>query len=428
MSAAMRPVFALLFEYAVRSGDLTVVTHDGRALRFGDGTGRPVRIRFADRKAGRELLLDPALKAGELFMDRRLLIEQGTVYDLLDLMLRDLRNMQAPAVFRAFDALKMAVWRWFPRNKAKRSRENVAHHYDLNEALYGLFLDPDYQYSCAYFEDPAQSLEDAQLAKKRHIAAKLRLEPSSRVLDIGSGWGGLAIYLARTAGAARVTGTSLSKEQIEVSRTRVRDAGLEDRITFRNEDYRATKGPFDRVVSVGMFEHVGLGFYDVFFRTVRSLLAEDGLMLLHTIGSAGAPGPTNPWILKYIFPGGHVPSLSDIVTSTERAGLVVIDVETLGPHYAQTLSIWRRNFMQRRDEAERMFDDRFCRMWEFYLSLSEVAFRTDDVTLFQLQLARSRSAAPLTRSYLSQAEADLRVRERAASGATGWPLAAPPAG
>jgi cyclopropane-fatty-acyl-phospholipid synthase len=407
----MQALLKFVFGHAVKAGDLTVVTAQGQALRFGDGTGAPVRIRFKDRAAERALALDPAMKLGELFTEARLTVEQGTIYDLLHLMLRDLRNMPAPLVFRLVDHVQMALWRWLPKNDPKRSRRNVAHHYDLGDDLYALFLDPDWQYSCAYFEHPGQSLNDAQLAKKRHIAAKLRINSSSTVLDIGSGWGGLALYLAQVAGAAAVTGVTLSDEQIARARARAEAAGLHDRVAFRLEDYRAVEGRFDRIVSVGMFEHVGLGFYDEFFAVSRRLLRDQGVMLLHTIGSTGTPGPTNPWILKYIFPGGHIPSLSDIISPIERSGLVVTDIETLGPHYAETLLAWRTNFMARRDEAARLYDDRFCRMWEFYLSLSEVAFRTNDITLYQVQLSRERQTVPLTRDYMPAAEADLRARE-----------------
>jgi len=409
----MQALLKFVFGYAVKTGDLTVVTAKGRVLRFGDGTGVPVTIRFKDSAAERALALDPAMKLGELFTDSRLLVEQGSIYDFLHLMLRDLRNMKPPLLFRLIDHVQMALWRWLPKNKPEQSRRNVAHHYDLGDALYALFLDPDWQYSCAYFEYPGQSLADAQLAKKRHIAAKLLIEPTSSVLDIGSGWGGLALYLAKVAGAAAVTGVTLSDEQIARARLRTEATGLNDRVQFRLEDYRAVQGQFDRVVSVGMFEHVGLGFYDEFFSTSRRLLRDEGVMLLHTIGSVGTPGPTNPWILKYIFPGGHIPSLSDIVPPIERSGLVITDIEMLGPHYAETLLAWRTNFMARRDEAERLYDARFCRMWEFYLALSEVAFRTNDITIYQIQLSRERQTVPLTRDYLAAAEATLRTREKA---------------
>ena len=407
----MEALLKAVFGYAVKAGDLTVVTARGRELRFGDGAGAPVRFRFMDSAAERELALDPALKLGELFTEGRLWMEQGSVYDLLYLLLRDLRDMRPPLLFRMADQVALQTWRWFPKNGAAHARRNVAHHYDIGDALYALFLDPDWQYSCAYFETPDLDLDAAQLAKKRHIAAKLLIEPQHSVLDIGCGWGGLALYLAHQAGARQVLGVTLSQEQLARAQSRASAAELDDQVEFRLQDYRAVGGRFDRIVSVGMFEHVGLGFYDTFFRTARRLLVHGGVMLLHTIGSTGTPGPTNPWLVKHIFPGGHIPSLSDIVASVERSGLVVADVETLGPHYAQTLQAWRSRFMARRAQAEQMFDARFCRMWEFYLSLSEVAFRTDDVTLYQLQLSRERRDVPATRDYLPLAEQHLKVHE-----------------
>ncbi len=411
LSSDVEALLKAVLGAAVKAGALTVVTARGRPLEFGDGTGAPVRIRFADARAERELALNPALKLGELFTDGRLIMEQGSVYDLLMLMLADLRDLRPPLAFRLWDEGRRQLWLRFPQNAAGRSRRNVAHHYDIGDSLYALFLDPDWQYSCAYFETSEQDLAGAQRAKVRHIAAKLRIEPHHSVLDIGSGWGGLALYLAGVADAREVLGVTLSQEQLTRAQGRARAAGLEGRVRFALQDYRAVQGRFDRIVSVGMFEHVGLGFYDVFFRSARRLLAEDGVMLLHTIGSTGTPGPTNPWVVKHVFPGGHIPSLSDIIASVERSGLVVTDVETLGPHYARTLRAWRTGFMARRDEAAALFDERFCRLWEFYLALSEAAFRTDDVTLYQVQLARRREDVPLTRGYIGAAEGELRGRE-----------------
>ena len=399
----------------VRRGALALILPSGRRLAFGDGTGEAIIARLTDSAAVRAMLLDPDLRAGELFTDGRLVMEQGTIYDFLSLILDNDGEANPSPIVQAFDRLRTATQLWRQRNDPGRARRNVAHHYDLGDAFYALFLDPDWQYSCAYFEHPGQSLADAQLAKKRHIAAKLLLEPHHRVLDIGCGWGGLALYLAGVAGVAEVLGVTLSDEQIARAQDRAQTADLEDRARFALTDYRAVEGRFDRLVSVGMFEHVGLGNYETFFRTCRERLADDGVMLLHTIGCSDEPSVTNPWITRYIFPGGHLPSLSDILKAVERSGLVVADVEVLRLHYAETLRAWRTAFMARRAEAVAMFDERFCRMWEYYLAMSETAFRYEQVVVFQLQLVRRQESAPLTRDYVAAAEADLRARENAIS-------------
>ncbi|CAN5541609.1 cyclopropane-fatty-acyl-phospholipid synthase family protein [soil metagenome] len=395
----------------VRRGALTLIAPSGERLVFGNGEGEPIIVRLTDNAAVWALLLDPDLKTGELFTDGRLIVEQGSIYDFLGLILDNDGEQNPSSIVQAFDRFRTATQLWRQRNDPGRARRNVAHHYDLGDDFYALFLDPDWQYSCAYFEHPGQSLADAQCAKKRHIAAKLLLEPHHRVLDIGCGWGGLALYLARIAGVADVLGVTLSEEQIAGARRRGKDAGLADRARFALTDYRAVEGRFDRIVSVGMFEHVGLGNYQQFFATCHQRLADDGVMLLHTIGCSDAPSVTNPWITRYIFPGGHLPSLSDIVKTVERSGLVVTDIEVLRLHYAETLRAWRRAFMARRDEAAAMFDERFCRMWEYYLAMSETAFRYEQVVVFQLQIARRQEAVPLTRDYVSEAEATLRARE-----------------
>ncbi|HWW24770.1 MAG TPA: cyclopropane-fatty-acyl-phospholipid synthase family protein, partial [Caulobacter sp.] len=399
----------------VRRGALTLILPSGQRLAFGDGMGAPIVARLTDAAAVRALLLDPDLRTGELFTDGRLVIEQGTIYDFLSLVLDNDGEANPSPVVQAFDRLRTATQLWRQRNDPGRARRNVAHHYDLGDAFYALFLDPDWQYSCAYFEHPGQGLADAQLAKKRHIAAKLLLEPRHRVLDIGCGWGGLALYLAGTAGVAEVLGVTLSEEQIARAQNRAQAADLGDRARFALTDYRAVEGRFDRVVSVGMFEHVGLGHYETFFKTCRERLVDDGVMLLHTIGCSDEPSVTNPWITRYIFPGGHLPSLSDILKAVERSGLIVADVEVLRLHYAETLRAWRTAFMARRAEAVAMFDERFCRMWEYYLAMSETAFRYEQVVVFQLQLVRRQESAPLTRDYVAVAEADLRARENAIS-------------
>jgi cyclopropane-fatty-acyl-phospholipid synthase len=296
-------------------------------------------------------------------------------------------------------------------NDATRSKHNVAHHYDLDGRLYSLFLDSDKQYSCAYFDHPDASLEEAQTAKKRHIAAKLLVDQGHSVLDIGSGWGGMGLYLSQVAGAGSIKGVTLSEEQLAVSRKRAATAGLADRVKFELEDYRATSGSFDRIVSVGMFEHVGLASYDDYFRACHRLLKDDGVMLLHTIGRSGTPYPVNPWIARYIFPGGHLPVLSEMMPAIERAGLMVTDIEILRLHYAYTLQAWRERFMAHRNEVLRLYDERFCRMWECYLAMSESAFRWQDAVVFQLQLTKRNDVVPLTRDYIAEREAALREAE-----------------
>ncbi|HYS49033.1 MAG TPA: cyclopropane-fatty-acyl-phospholipid synthase family protein, partial [Xanthobacteraceae bacterium] len=290
-----------------------------------------------------------------------------------------------------------------PHDRRKGNLEQAVQH----GRLYATFLDADRQYSCAYFEAPDQSLDDAQLAKKRHIAAKLLLEPRRRVLDIGSGWGGLAFYLAEMCGA-QVKGVTLSQEQLALSKARAEEKGIAGSVAFELADYRDVTGAFDRIVSVGMFEHVGVGFYDTFFRRCAELLADDGVMLLHSIGRSEGPGVTNPFIAKYIFPGGYIPALSEVLPAIERSGLLVTDVEILRLHYADTLKAWRERFLARREDVERLYDARFVRMWEFYLAASEMAFRHQGLMVFQIQLAGRQDLVPTTRDYIAREEARLR--------------------
>ena len=397
----------------VRRGSLELVTARGTRLILGDGDEPKVVMRFADRAAERLFLWDPELKLGELFTDGRIMIEEGSIYDFFQLVMQDSGGDRSKLPVQLTRRLR-SIARWLrTENRLGEAKRNVAHHYDLDERLYRLFLDSDRQYSCAYFEHPDQSLEDAQLAKKRHIAAKLLIEPGHNVLDIGSGWGGLALYLAEIAGAGSVKGITLSEEQLAASRRRAAERGLNQVVSFELDDYRAVHGRFDRIVSVGMFEHVGPKFYDAYFQAVARLLADGGVTLLHTIGRTGTPDYTNPWITKYIFPGGHLPTLSEIMPPVERAGLVVADVEVLRLHYAETLRAWRERFLARREEAAQLYDERFCRMWECYLSMAEASFRFEDVVVFQLQLAKRNDVVPLTRDYVSEREAALRAAERA---------------
>lgn len=385
----------------VRTGSLRIQFANGRAIDLGDGSGDPVKVRFTDARGPWALLLDPDLQTGELFTDGRLLVDEGSVYDFLHLVLRHGDEVDPSPSADLLDRLRNGLRRLGGGNDPRRSRRNVAHHYDLDDRLYALFLDPEWQYSCAYFEHPGQGLAEAQLAKMRHVAAKLALTSKERVLDIGCGWGGLACYLASVAGAREVLGVTLSEEQIRGARERAAGRGLGGRVAFELIDYRAVQGRYDRIVSVGMFEHVGLPHYRAFFETCRDRLASDGVMLLHTIGVSDAPSLTNPWITKHIFPGGHLPALSEILPVIERAGLVVTDVEVLRLHYAETLRAWRAAFLARRAEAASLLGDRFCRMWEYYLSMAETAFRCERVVVFQLQLCRRIETLPITRDYIA---------------------------
>lgn len=393
----------------IRRGTMTFTTASGGKFTCGDGTGEPVAVRFMTADAERRILLNPELALGELYMDGTFVVERGTIADALAIL------MSQPEILPRW--AKLQWWlRYLARhaqqfNPRPRSRNNVARHYDLDGRLYSLFLDADKQYSCAYFETPDATLDDAQLAKKRHLAAKLLIQPGDRVLDIGSGWGGLGLYLAEMAGAD-VTGVTLSTEQLQVSNARAGEKNLTGSARFLLEDYRDVPGPFDRIVSVGMFEHVGVDFYETYFRRCAELLTDDGVMMLHSIGRSEGPDVTNPWISKYIFPGGYIPALSEVTPAIERAGLLVCDVEILRLHYAETLKAWRERFMARREEAVRLYDERFARMWEFYLASSEMAFRKQNLMNFQIQLTKRQGIVPMTRDYVTREEARLRGVER----------------
>jgi cyclopropane-fatty-acyl-phospholipid synthase len=408
----MNAAFRAFLQRLVRRGRLEVATADGSAETFGDGVGPPLGVKLLDGAAERRLMLNPELALGELYMDGRLVLTRGDLYDLLELGARNLAELAGGPWAKALARGRLALRGLHQRNNRQRARRNIASHYDLDQRLYNLFLDSDRQYSCAYFEYPGQSLDDAQTAKKRHIAAKLLPKDGGTALDIGCGFGGLGLYLAGVAGA-HVTGVTLSEEQFAVATERARQTGLADRVEFRLQDYRDVPEKFDRIVSVGMFEHVGVNRYDEFFTKVRGLLKDDGVMLLHSIGRNSVPGVTNAWIRKYIFPGGYIPSLSEVLPAIERAGLYVTDIEILRLHYADTLRAWRERFMARRDEAAELYDERFCRMWEFYLAGSETSFRVDAHMVFQMQLAKRQEAVPLTRDYVPEREAELRRREAA---------------
>jgi cyclopropane-fatty-acyl-phospholipid synthase len=384
-------------------GRLTIIDAGGRRHDVGGQDGPWVTIRLHDRSLHRRLALNPYLYLGEAYMDGTLTIEQGSLYEFMDICAANCHHAFGSPLGQALNGAQTLLRRVHQHNPRQRARRNVAHHYDLSDDLYALFLDSDRQYSCAYFREPHGDLEQAQLDKKRHLVAKLLLRPGQRVLDIGSGWGGLALYLAE-AGAAEVVGITLSAEQIRVSRERARRRGLADRVRFELRDYREQTGAFDRIVSVGMFEHVGVKHYPEFFRAVRNLLTEDGIAVLHSIGRMDGPGTTNPWIRKYIFPGGYSPALSEVLPVVERLGLWVTDIEILRLHYAETLRAWRKRFMANRARVAELYDERFCRMWEFYLIGSELAFRRMGHMVFQMQLARRQDAVPLTRDYIADGE------------------------
>jgi cyclopropane-fatty-acyl-phospholipid synthase len=393
----------------IRRGSMTFTTARGDTFTCGDGTGAPVAARFRTRRAQIRVLMDPELALGEVFMDGEFVIERGTIVDVLAIL------MDQPEVLPRWGKLQ-----WWLRYLARhvqqfnfrgRARSNVAHHYDLDGRLYSLFLDADKQYSCAYFETSETTLDDAQLAKKRHLAAKLLVRRRERILDIGSGWGGLGLYLAEIAGAD-VTGVTLSTEQLQVANARAAEKNLARSARFLLKDYRDVTGPFDRVVSVGMFEHVGVNFYETFFKRCAELLTEDGIMMLHSIGRSEGPNVTNPWITKYIFPGGYIPALSEVMPAIEHAGLLVCDIEILRLHYAETLKAWRERFMARREEAVQLYDERFARMWEFYLAASEISFRKQNLMNFQIQLTKRQGVVPVTRDYIGREEAKLRAREQ----------------
>lgn len=393
-----------LLNRIVRKGTLQITDADGRSEVFGDGSGEMIALRFTDAEAEQQLYADPQLKLAELYMDGRMVVEAGDIYQLLALIKSNTLSE---------DLTFGMIWRGLARCAASklrkllpinRNRQNVAHHYDLSAKLFDLFLDADWQYSCAYFCPEGISLDEAQVAKKRHIAAKLLLEEGQRVLEVGSGWGGMAMYLAE-ASTVTVDGITLSTEQLRVSRGRVDKRGLNDRVRFELQDYRTMKAaPYDRIVSVGMFEHVGRGNYAAFFRKAAELLKDDGVMVLHSIGQPYPSRFNNPFIERYIFPGGYIPSLAEVLPSVEKAGLLVRDIEILPHHYARTLRLWRERFLARRAEAAALYDERFVRMWEFYLAGSEMAFTHENFFIFQMQLSKSNMAVPDNRDYIAERE------------------------
>ncbi|MGE3702549.1 MAG: class I SAM-dependent methyltransferase [Hyphomicrobiaceae bacterium] len=409
-AAALRLLSSLLGQL-IKSGRLTVIDSRGRISNFGpDKDGSRVTVRMRGPTVPLRILLRPSLALGEAYMDGTITIEDGTLRDLLRLCTSNLEVLDRNPIGALRGELDRLLRRFHQDNRLGRARANIAHHYDLSGELYDLFLDHDRQYSCAYFQTGIETLEEAQDKQKRHIMAKLLLKPGMRVLDIGSGWGGLALEMARTAGAD-VTGLTLSREQLVAAGERAVAAGLSSRVRFAMRDYREVQGTYDRIVSVGMFEHVGVAHYRTYFDTLRQRLSQDGVALVHAIGRADPPGSTDPWLRKYIFPGGYCPALSEVLAAVERSGLWVTDIEILRLHYAETLRHWFERFQTNRERAKLIYDERFCRMWEFYLAGSEAAFRNGPKMVFQMQLARRRDAAPLTRDYIAD-------WERSGAGAT----------
>jgi len=412
-------IFQAVLKQLVKTGDLSVTDWKGRITRYGDGTTPKVHIRFATAATARKIALDPDLYLGTEFTSGNFSVIEGSIYDFLALALI---NAQGPgggssakmhnATFfhRWLYKLRIAKRRMDQNNSAAKSRHNVHVHYDLSGKLYDLFLDSDRQYSCAYFEHEDATLEQAQLAKKRHIAAKLNIKPGMRVLDIGCGWGGMGLYLAEICGA-EVTGATLSEEQFAVANQRAQERGLQDRVKFLLKDYRQIAERFDRIVSVGMFEHVGLNQYSTFFKSCAKLLKADGTALLHSINRSDGPGATSAWLRKHIFPGGYIPALSEVIPHMEKQGLYITDIEILRLHYAKTLRLWLNNFIGNRDKVKALYDERFCRMWEYYLAGSEVSFRHIGMNNFQIQFGHDQHYLPITRDYMATTENALRLIE-----------------
>jgi cyclopropane-fatty-acyl-phospholipid synthase len=403
-------IFDRIISSLMRTGDLTITDWNGKARHYGDGTPPRVSVKFMTAAAARKVALDPDLNLGECYMDGSIQLLEGSVRDFLALAIKNTGTRQRHAVHLMLDKFREAARRIYQDNKIGKAKVNVARHYDLSGQIYDLFLDRDRQYSCAYFETETATLEEAQLAKKRHVAAKLAIKPGMKVLDIGSGWGGLGIYLSEMCGAD-LTGVTLSEEQYKLSNERVAQRGIGDTTRFLLKDYRLLEGPYDRIVSVGMFEHVGVTRIPEFFHKCTTLLKDDGNALLHSINRSNGPGVTSAWIEKYIFPGGYIPALSEVIPHMEKAGLYITDVEILRLHYAKTLREWGHRFETNRARAAEIYDERFCRMWEFYLAAAECTFLYAGMNNFQIQFGKNQNVLPLTRNYIEEEEARLRKLE-----------------
>jgi len=393
-----------LLKAYIRTGSLRVIDPSGRPINLGDDAGPALTVRFNNPAIIRKLALNPALHMPEGYMNGDIEIEGGSIYDFLLLLKKNRGGGKKSGAKSRNKSFQKLIRRLFQFNPADVASRNARHHYDLNADMYRLFLDADMQYSCGYFENESDDLETAQAAKKRHIAAKLCIEPGMRVLDIGCGWGGMAIYLARECGA-EVVGVTLSPEQRRIAEERASEAGVAGRLSFLEQDYRAIEGPFDRIVSVGMFEHVGVAHYATFFHKVRELLTDDGIALLHTIARRNGPSASNEFIRRHIFPGGYSPAISEIVPSIEKTRMFINDIEIWRDHYGHTCRHWRERFAANRDKAAALYDERFCRMWEFYLATSELTFMYGSHIVAQIQLSKARGAVPRTRNYIEAWEA-----------------------
>ncbi len=396
-------LFGRLLKRVIRKGTLNVIDASGQLHSFGGEPGPTVTIQITDARLYRKLFVNPELHVGEAYMDGKLLVTQGRIRDVLTLFALNRQSVRNHPLQKLVRGTMKKLKRLNQRNSQKSASANVRHHYDLSNDFYRLWLDNDMNYSCAYFAKPEDTLEQAQQNKLRHIAAKLDLKPGQRILDIGCGWGGNALYIASVADV-EIVGVTLSVEQHALATLRAKERGLEKRVHFELMDYRNVQGPFDRIVSIGMFEHVGIDHFLEYFSKIRDLLTPDGLALVHSIGRKGGPGQTGAWVRRHIFPGGYSPALSETLAAVEKSGLWVTDIEILRLHYAKTLREWENRFQCHRAEVATMMDERFCRMWEFYLIASELAFSHGKHMNFQLQLTRNVEALPLTRDYMHATE------------------------
>ena len=408
-------LFTSLMKYAVQTGAVRVIDAAGNDRVYGDGSPPVCTVRMKKASLDYTLAMNPALHVPEAYMNGDLVIEDGTLYDFIELAARNYGHVEKFPLANALRWIGIGSRKIKQYNPIGVAQQNVAHHYDLSDELYDRFLDRDRQYSCAYFLDAEDDIETAQANKRRHLASKLLLdEDGLSVLDIGSGWGGLGLYIAGL-GDADVTGVTLSTEQHKVANERARAAGLDGRVRFELRDYRTLETRFDRIVSVGMFEHVGKRNFAEFFEKLRDLLTDDGVALLHSIGRLDTPAPINPFIRKYIFPGADLPALSEITPIIERTGLLCTDIEILRLHYAETLRRWHEAFSARREEVAEIYDERFCRMWELYLIICEMGFRYENLMVFQMQFTKSLEAVPITRDYMFEWERAQAAKERPAA-------------